>query len=124
MPQTPAPTWEPSPAPLIERFGEVMAGHPQVERRKMFGYPAAFLGGNMVTALHGPRWVLRLGEADRAELLSAGGSTFEPMPGRPMTGYVVIPAHIVSDDLALTGWLERSLAFVAGLPAKAPRPKR
>jgi hypothetical protein len=25
-----------------------------------------------------------------------GGAPFEPMPGRPMTGYVVLPADVVA----------------------------
>jgi TfoX/Sxy family transcriptional regulator of competence genes len=124
MPQTPTPTWQPSPPELVERFGTIMARYPQVERRKMFGYPAAFLGGYMVTGLNGPRWVVRLADADRAELLAAGGATFEPMPGRPMTGYVVLPSEIIADDAVLAGWLDRGLDFVAAMPAKAPRAKR
>lgn len=120
MTDAPKPTWERSPADLVARFAEVMDGYPDLERRKMFGYPAAFLGGNMVTGLHGPRWVLRLAEADRAELLAAGGAVFEPMPGRPMKGFAVLPAATLTDDAALGRWLARAIDHAASLPAKEP----
>jgi hypothetical protein len=75
--------WRPSPPELIRRFdAAIPAG---VERRKMFGYSAAFLGGRLFAGLHQESVVLRLGPADRAELLAVpGAERFEPMPGRAM----------------------------------------
>ena len=40
------PTFSKSPPELVERFGAVMDRYPDVTRKKMFGYPAAFVGGN------------------------------------------------------------------------------
>ena len=37
--------WRTSPPDLIERFHEAVAGIEGVDVRKMFGYPAAFVGG-------------------------------------------------------------------------------
>ena len=60
------PTFERSPADLVERFDAVAARHPQAQRRKMFGYPALFVGGNMATGLYEDRWVVRLFDEDLA----------------------------------------------------------
>jgi TfoX/Sxy family transcriptional regulator of competence genes len=85
----------------------------------MFGYPAAFAAnGHMFTGLHEDRWVIRLPAEARAELAAAGGTPFEPMPGRPMREYLVLPAAVVADPGALAPWLERSLEYTAALPAK------
>ncbi|MGH2382012.1 MAG: hypothetical protein ACRDG7_12440 [Candidatus Limnocylindria bacterium] len=41
------------PAPeLVERFHAAVAGIEGLEVRKMFGFPAAFIGGNMTAGLH------------------------------------------------------------------------
>jgi TfoX N-terminal domain len=110
--------WEKSPAELADRFGQVMDDFPELQRRKMFGYPAAFLSGNMVTGLHGASWVVRLGTESLAELHSAGGTTFEPMAGRPMKSFAVLPDGVVGDDAALRTWIGRAVEHARSLPPK------
>ncbi len=112
-----------SPPELVERFHATLAAFPDAERRQMFGYPAAFRGGNMFTSLFEDRWIVRLPDDDRAELADLGGTPFEPMPGRPMKGYLAVPPHIVEDDAALRGWVARALAHAAAMPPKTPKPK-
>ena len=87
----------------------------------MFGYPAAFANGHMFSGLHQDRWVVRLPEEARTALIALGGTSFEPMPGRPMREYVVLPPEIAVDTTAVRPWLERSLAFVLSLPPKPGR---
>jgi TfoX/Sxy family transcriptional regulator of competence genes len=113
-------SWKKSPVELVEAFGAVVARHPELVARKMFGYPAAFVGGHMTTALHEDRWIVRLPEDARAELLGiAGAAPFEPMPGRAMKEYVVVPASVLADPPALAGWVERAIAHARTLPPKA-----
>ena len=112
------PSFTKSPPALVERFGAVMDGHPAAQRKAMFGYPAAFVGGNMATGLFADRWVVRLADADIADALASGAEPFEPMPGRPMKAFVVIPAADVDDDAAIRRWVERGLDHAATLPAK------
>src|SRR5687767_14379457 len=45
------PPFEKSPPELVDRFDAVAGRFPTAERRKMFGYPALFVGGNLVTGL-------------------------------------------------------------------------
>lgn len=115
------PSFDKSPASLVERFGAVIGERDDVERRQMFGYPSAFVGGNLVTGLHQATWFVRLPPDVSAELRAIGGGSFEPMPGRPMTGYTLLPASIVDDDAAVRQWVARSVDFGRTLPPKAAK---
>lgn len=112
----------PSPSMLVAQFTAVtdrlMADAPDASRRKMFGYPAFFAGGHLVTSLHEDRWIVRLPEPDIAELGSIGGRPFEPMAGRPMRGFMVLPEAIRSDPVRLEAWVARALAHVRTMPRK------
>jgi len=112
------PSFDKSPPELMERFATVMDRYPDAERRKMFGYPAAFVGGNMATGLFADHWVVRLPDAEIEPAKAAGAGSFEPMPGKPMKAFVVIPAADVDDDAAIGAWVERGLAHAASLPPK------
>ena len=113
------PSFEKSPAELVARFDAVAPRFPEAQRRKMFGYPALFVGGNLVTGLFADSWMIRLPEPELVELLALPGATpFSPMAGRTMKGYGVLPADVVADDAALEGWLERAIELGKTLPAK------
>lgn len=121
------PSFAKSPPELVQRFTSLTADLPGAERRQMFGYPCLFVDGNMVSGLHGSDWFVRLTERDREELLGHDGAgPFEVMPGRPMTGYLVLPPSIIADDQATRGWVRRAIDYGLSLPAKvakAPKAK-
>lgn len=113
-------SWKKSPPELVAAFEALVASRPELQPRKMFGYPAAFVGGNLTTSLHEDRWIVRLPDEARTELLAIDGAApFEPMPGRPMKGYVVVPPAVLADADALGAWVERAIAYVRTLPSKA-----
>ncbi len=115
--------WKKSPPALVELFASVVPGEP-AEQRKMFGYPAAFVNGNLFMALHQEDFILRLSEAERAKLLKVNGARpFEPMPGRKMGEYVVVPASILKNEKDLRKWIGRSLQYAASLPQKTKKAK-
>ena len=117
--------WEKSSAELIERFDAALPDDPAVERRKMFGYPCAFVNGNMFTGLHQQNLIVRLDEAERTEMMAAGaGAPFEPFPGRRMREYVALPARTIADPVALAAIVAKGLAFAASLPPKPPKKPR
>lgn len=117
--------WRKSPPELVERFEVAVASIEGLETRKMFGYPAGFIGGHMVTGLHQESWIVRLPEDVLEERLATGWSTFEPMPGRPMRGYVGLPAEVIADPDAARTWVEHAADHVRSMPPKpARKPKQ
>jgi len=121
-----------SPQELIDLFASVMPGPPATQR-KVFGYPAGFVNGNMFMGLFADEMILRLPEDLREKMISAhGAKIFEPMPGRPMKEYVALPRSVRSDRKELAAWVSRALEYGESLkpkskakkPAKAPGKKR
>ena len=90
------PEWRAAPAPLVARFGHAVAALPEIQQRKMFGYPAAFVNGHMFAGVFQASLFVRLEEKDRMELIQKEDATpFAPMPGRVMREYVVLAPSIV-----------------------------
>jgi TfoX/Sxy family transcriptional regulator of competence genes len=91
--------------------------------RKMFGYPAYFINGNMFVGLHGDKLFLRLSDSDITSITAQCKNVtfFEVMPGRAMKGYVVLPKSLYSDDAAFALWLDKSIDYVSKLPPKKPK---
>jgi TfoX/Sxy family transcriptional regulator of competence genes len=116
--------WRKSSSALVDRFHEVVAGIEGLEVRKMFGYPAGFVGGNMAVGLHQENMIVRLPDDERAGRLAAGWSQFAPMPGRPMREYVALPPEVVADPHQARHWAERAAAYVRTLPPKPPKAAR
>jgi TfoX/Sxy family transcriptional regulator of competence genes len=103
----------------VARFDAVAARFPEADRRKMFGYPALFVRGNLATGLFADEWMIRLPDDARAELLEMpGAADFEVMPGRVMKGYATLPKDVVADDARLDGWIRRAIEYGMTLPAK------
>ena len=118
------PVFRKSPPGLIARFDELAQLAGDADRKLMFGYPVCVLRGNMFMGLHQDSLILRLAEADRAEFIGRyDAAPFEPMPGRPMKEYVVVPPALVDDDDAIGEWVRRSRTCAEQLPAKKPKKK-
>jgi TfoX/Sxy family transcriptional regulator of competence genes len=113
--------WTKSPQGLIDLFEEALPDDPRVERRKMFGYPCIFVSGNMCAGLHQSAMFARLSPGDAATLPEA--PPFEPMPGRPMAGYTLVPDEVMADEPALAALFAKAVAFTATLPPKQKTPK-
>ena len=113
------PSFDKSPAELVDRFRSYVARRDDLEPRQMFGYPSGFVGGNLATGLHKTAWFVRLPADAETELRALGGGSFEPMPGRPMRGYVTLPDGLLADDATIDRWVDRSVAFVRTLPVKS-----
>jgi len=111
--------WRKSSPELVRAFDAALPPRDGVERRKMFGYPAAFVNGNMFAGLHQDDVVVRLPEAERQALLASGGRNFEPMPGRVMKNYLLLPE--ASDSRTLSLWLWKAFDHTSELPAKGSR---
>jgi len=100
-------------------FKSALPHDPRVTVRLVFGNDAAFVNGNMFVGLWGNDLFLRLSDEDRKELLKNEGVTnFEPMKGRPMKGYNLIPRTWKNQRETVRRWVARSLAWASELPAK------
>ena len=120
-----AMAWRKSPPELVALFDAAVPDDRHVERRKMFGYPAAFVNGKLFAGLYQESVVLKLAGADREELRRAhGAQSFEPRPGRRMGEFMVLPPAVVADPAGFDAWLARSLAYVAALSATTPKRKK
>ncbi len=99
-------------------FLELVPGDPAVATRPMFGNLAAFVNGNMFTGLFGEDLFVRLPEAESVQVKQQGGRDFEPMPGRAMKGYVMLPVTWRKQPDIARRWVTRSLTLARKLPAK------
>ncbi len=120
-----APMKMPKPGEESEAFfRSVVPEAPDVALRPMFGNLAAFVNGNLFTGLFGDGLFVRVAAGDAAKLQRAGGEPFEPMPGRPMTGYTMLPDAWLRDAKLATRWIEIALEFGRALPPKQPKPAK
>ncbi len=114
--------WKPAPREAVMAIESATTDLAGAEPRKMFSYPCVFVGGNMFAGLHEAGMVLRLPEKERAEFLRLkGAEPFEPMPGRVMREYVVVPKVLLNEPDRLREWVEKSLAYASSLPVKAKK---
>ncbi len=121
----PMPQFTKAPPEMVARFEDAirpLLG--EIERRQMFGYPTAFANGQMFTGLFQDRMHLRLSDEDRAAFLKIDGAgIFEPMGGRAMKEYVLVPPSVLNSEAELGRWLRKSLAYARSLPPKVKKPK-
>lgn len=87
--------------------------------RPMFGNLASFVNGKMFSGLFGDDLLVKLDEENRDALLKISGtSIFEPMKGRKMKYYVVLPKSWFGKPEKVKPWIAKSLAIVAKLQKK------
>ena len=116
--------WEKSPETLVALFSRILPRDPALERKTMFGYPCAFINGNMFSGLFGRRMFVRLSEDERSEMIGTkGAAPFEPLPGRVMKEYVVVPPTLLGREAALKRLVVRSLGYAKSLKPKVKKPK-
>ena len=112
--------WRKAPQSLVAYFDKIVPQDARIERRKMFGYPAAFINGNLFASLFQESCILRLRENDRDEMRVAfGARNFEPMAGRAMREYIVVPDEVLADADAMSEWMTRAMDYGATLAPKA-----
>ena len=116
--------WEKSSEDLVERFYAALPDDDGVERRKMFGYPCAFVNGNMFTGLHEQNLIVRLPEERREALFAEGAKVFAPMQGRVMKEYVALAPDVIAEPEALSARLAESFSFVSAMPVKKKKPRK
>jgi TfoX/Sxy family transcriptional regulator of competence genes len=118
----PMPKFTKSPEELVQLFERAMKDFPMATQRKMFGYPCAFVNGNMFAGLFQDEMFLRLSDEDRAAIRKEYGTPlFEPMPGHPMRQYVLVPHYVLKSPRLLRMWLTKGMEYAKSLPPKVKR---
>jgi TfoX/Sxy family transcriptional regulator of competence genes len=111
--------WKKASEELVEFLVQKMKNL-NCDYRKMFGYPAYFINGNMFAGLFGDSLFLRFSKPEREEILKTNSEAkhFEPINGRTMKEYVVIPKSTYSSDRQFNIWLNRSVKYASELLSK------
>ncbi len=108
-----------------ELFAAVLPHDERIKTRPMFGQVSAFINGNMFAGVFGDSVFVRPNQEDREALLQSEdeAALLEPMPGRPMKEYVVLPPPWESESVRIKEWMQRALEATAALKPKEARPK-
>jgi hypothetical protein len=117
--EMPKPTDEDSQA-----FRSLVPNDSRVEVKPMFGNLAAFVNGNIFMGLFGSDVGVKLSDRDRELLLAEDGAGPFGPEGRPMGGYVTLPAAWRSMPERSEPWITRSLDHVGAFPAKQRSPRK
>jgi TfoX/Sxy family transcriptional regulator of competence genes len=103
---------------LADRIRELMSGQAYTEK-KMFGGLAFLIGGNMAIAASGQGGLLvRVDPEQSDKLLDTTAAEVMVMRGRPMTGWLRVPADAVSKKAELKKWVQRGTNYASSLPPK------
>jgi TfoX/Sxy family transcriptional regulator of competence genes len=106
----------------VDLFRSLVPEDDRITVRPMFGNISAFVNGNMFFGVFGNDLFLRLSGEDQIELLkSKGASMLEPMKGKPMKDYVVVPKTWRDRPETLRSWISKSLDWSGKLPPKKTR---
>jgi TfoX/Sxy family transcriptional regulator of competence genes len=115
-------SWKPSSDSMIALFDRLLPKDPRVDRRTMFGCPMAFANGYPFIGLHEDRFIIRVGDDDRAVLVKEfKAKAFEPVPGRKSGKTLVLPERIAAQPAALRSWCDKALAHAVSLAPKKPK---
>ena len=117
--------WAKAPVELKILLEEVMKGF-DCEKRLMFGYPAYFINSNMFVGLFADKLFVRLSADQRPELqkVDSGIANLEPMPGRPMKDYYVLPLELYSKPADLAAIISDSADYTRTLAPKAKKARK
>jgi TfoX/Sxy family transcriptional regulator of competence genes len=117
-------TWTKNSPETVARIEEALRDIP-VNKRQMFGCPCWFGGDALCCGAHDDHLFLRLAEQDREQLLAEWPEVrrFEPLPGRVMREYLVLPSALLENGPTLREWLMRSFVYASSLPPKEKKPR-
>jgi TfoX/Sxy family transcriptional regulator of competence genes len=116
--------WIKAPEKLKDLLEGVMQSV-KCEKRPMFGYPAYFINKNMFIGLFQDKLFARLSDQQLADLRKKFPSiaNLEPMPGRPMKNYYVLPKDLYSDSRTFKRVIQGSVEYTRSLAPKQPKKK-
>lgn len=104
---------------VADRIRHLLSGTANREQ-KMFGGLAFLIGGNMAIAASSQGGLLVRVDPEQADtLIDTTSAEVMVMRGRPMTGWLRVPAEAITTKAELKKWVDRSAKYAASLPAKS-----
>jgi hypothetical protein len=116
--------WLKAPEELKKLLEDAIQGI-QCDKRPMFGYPAYFKNANLFAGLFQDQLFARL-SPEQVKSLGASYSlaNLEPMSGRPMREYFVLPVDLRVNVKKLHEVLMAAAEHTGRLPTKKPKPAK
>src|SRR5207247_9352545 len=109
----------------MKLFRTLVPDDTRVTVRPMFGNLSAFVNGNMFFGIFGTDLFLRLSIEDQKELLkNKGASMLEPMKGKPMKDYVVVPGTWRDRPETLSSWISTAPQWSGKIRPTKPKTYR
>jgi TfoX/Sxy family transcriptional regulator of competence genes len=103
---------------LAQRVREVLAPHPEVAERKMFGGLAFMLRGNMCCGIVDDELMVRVGPEGHADAIDQPHAREMDFTGKPSKGMVYVARAGVTTKKALASWVDKGVEYALTLPAK------
>ena len=110
----------------LKVFLEAAMKDTDCEKRPMFGYPAYFINSYMFIGLFQDKLFARLSDKQLISLRAKFPSIahLEPMPGRPMKDYFVLPKVLYTDARKFKAVIEGSAEHTRSLAPKVKKTKK
>jgi TfoX/Sxy family transcriptional regulator of competence genes len=103
---------------LARRIRQVFGPRRGITEKKMFGGVCFLLNGNMCVGIWKTSLIVRLGLEQAAAALEEPNVAEFNITGRPMKDWIMVEPDGLETDEQLTGWIQRAVEFVGGLPVK------
>lgn len=104
---------------LADRLRTALEGLSGVTEKRMFGGLAFLVNGNMAIAASGQGDALvRVDPATADNLVDTTSAEVAIMQGRPMAGWLRVPAHDVKTSKQVAFWVKLSTTYAGSLPRK------
>ena len=106
------------------RVRAALSDRDDVTEMRTFGVLTFMVAGKMCVGVIGDALMVRVGPEAYADALSQPHVRPMDFTGRPLTGFVYVSPDGVATEEMLRAWVDRAVAHVTRLPAKAARRSR
>jgi hypothetical protein len=103
---------------LAKRLRNIFDQRSDVVEKKMFGGLCFMVSDHMCCGIVGDTLMARVGPDMYKECLKQKYVKEMDFTGKPMKGFVYVQPEGISEDLELSGWVDKCLSFVLSLPKK------